>query len=682
MSTALLAFDSELLLLPESERSLARAVLLRDGRTNEVELLDAAWAEDGDRFAQVARKALNANWDRRLAELLRRQYRLLGRESDLQALDAEWTVAETRQRRSCLATTALRPLDCSGKVPVVFLHGYGGDASTWADFVREFGAAGYGADDMLVFQYSESSDDSTGAAAGLTALGGDSDTPIQTIADQVANRVRVWLRRRAGIADVDETHDAELAAPDYICHSMGGLVFRCLCADHPELVRRCVDLGTPHFGQNISSDLTGYQTRQMKYGSSFLWSLAEDWFFHGKGCREMIFIVGAGTSNKLIDNDVVWDSLVCAFSATLLTQSDGSDYARRTFFVNRVHSSVLTPLYENEGLPALGGGQDDPVFRLAFGYLNDSHYFAGGQVPSWEQVMSDDGASSTRVEKVLGKVLGYGGLFVQALHTTTNSVSTLAASIKYDPGTFYADAIVTYLQDVQTSTKYEWSDSGNYWEHGDGDEGCTNGLVLIYGNIPAGSYTAKVKAPSKISTPYSYPYYFDVTVAGGGTRVLRTRPGNALPQSVFTLQDDTGMTFDRVVDNAWFVERGLVSSAEDLAGCVSAGATVQANGYTGAESQWLGLNPADAMSTLAFDGVIIGDAEVQLRVRAGQRTLLPEEASIQSPSRQEAAKIVVQTKSVWNQTWSDVKDLHWTVGDGFWRTTGSQGGFYRLVARP
>ena len=42
LSAALFAFDSELLLLSDSERPLAREVLLRDGRTNDVEILEAA----------------------------------------------------------------------------------------------------------------------------------------------------------------------------------------------------------------------------------------------------------------------------------------------------------------------------------------------------------------------------------------------------------------------------------------------------------------------------------------------------------------------------------------------------------------------------------------------------------------------------------------------------------------
>lgn len=681
-SVALFAFDTELLLLADSERPTIREALLRDGRTNDLELLEAAWSEDGDRFIAAAKGALDVRWDRGLAELLLRQYTLLGREADRASLEAEWRAKEAGRRRTLAAATPSRPLDCSGRVPVVFLHGYGGDATTWTDFVREFRSAGYGADDLLVFQYAESSDDSSGAAAGLTALGGNSDTPIQTIAGQVAKKVRVWLRRRAGFADDDATHDAELPAADFICHSMGGLVFRRLCADHPDLVRRCVDLGTPHFGQNISSSLTGFQTQQMNYGSSFLWSLAEDWFFRGRGCRDMIFIVGAGTSNRLVDHDVVWDSLVCAFSATLLTQADGEEFARRTFFVNRVHSSVLTPLYENAGLPVLDGGQNDPVFRLAYGYLNDSHYFANGQVPTWEQVMSDDGASDTRISKVLTKVLGHGGLFIQALHPTTNSVSSLATAIKYDPGTFYPDAIVTYLQDTETSTRYEWSDSDYYWEHGHKSEGCTNGLVLIYGNIPAGTYKAKVKEPAKIRVPYSYPYYFNVSVAGGGVRVLRTRPANAEPQTEIKLSDDTGKTFSRIVPNSWFAENGLVTSAEDLAGCLAVGSAVQANGLPAAASQWLGLDPSDVGSTLAFDGLEMRDGEIRFRVRAGERSLRPEDASATSPSRREPARFVIQSKVGWGDPWQDVPGLHWTSGDGIWRLPPAVGGFFRIVVRP
>ena len=674
------AFDAELLLLPESERTMACGVLRTNGRADDADLLQAAWSEDGDRFVAVARRMLAVRWDRSLAALLRRQYVLLDRETDVLSLDAEILVRE-KGRRHVLSVPSQGTPDCSGKRPVVFLHGYGGDASTWSDFVREFRAAGYGADDLLVFQYSESSDGSSGAAAGLTALGGDSDTPIEKIAAKVAANVRIWLRRRAGLADDDARHDADLPQADFICHSMGGLVFRLLYADHPKLVRRCVDLGTPHFGQNVSGSLTGYQTQQMKYGSSFLWRLAEDWFFRGKDCKEMIFVVGAGTSNKLIDHDVVWDSLVCAFSATLLTQADGAAYARRTFFVNRVHSSVLTPLYENAGLPVLDGGQDDPVFRLAYGYLNDSHYFADGQVPRPEQVMADDGASSSRIDKVMTKILGQGGLFVQAMHTTTNAASSLAKPIKYDPGTFYADAIVSYLQNKRTSTKYEWSDSGYYWEHGNKSEGCTNGLVLIYGNIPVGSYTAKVKEPAKIKVPYSYPYYFDVEIAGGGTRVVRTRPGNVPPRSSFALTDDRGRAFTVTVPNAWFAETGTAASAEDLAGCVAAGSTNFANGYSGAVSYWLGLDPGDCDSRLKVTELVAGPNGIAMRLSAGDSPICPDAANTTS-SRRPAASFVIQGKSDWSDPWRDVTGPQWISGDGFWRLPADSGRLFRFVARP
>ena len=675
------AFDAELLLSPASERTVIRTALLERGRTNDVALLEAAWSDDGDRFIAVARRELDRRWDRRLAESLHRQYVLAGRTDEAAALAAERT-ARTATARRLAAAPRSASSDCSGRTPVVFLHGYNGAASTWSDFVREFRAAGYGADDLLVFQYYDDDDNSAGLATGLTTFGGDTDTPIEKVAARVAKNLRVWLRRRAGLADDDASHDAELAPADFVCHSMGGLVFRCLCAEHPELVRRCVDLGTPHFGQNVASSLTGYQTQQMKYGSSFLWRLAEDWHFRGKACRDMIFVVGAGTSNRLIDSDVVWDSLVCAFSATLLTQDDGAAYARRTFFVNRVHSSVFTPIYENAGLPVLDKGQEDPVFRLAYGYLNDSHYFAGGQSPSRERVMSDDGASSVRIEKVLTKVLGHGGLFVQALHPTTNRVGAVAKAVKYDPGIISPDAILASLKETTTGEKYEPDGSDSWWEHGAGDEGCTNGLVMVYGNVPVGTYRAKIEAPSRKPPAYDYPYTETVAVAGGGVRVLRTRPGGATPQSAFALADDTGRTFDVTVPNAWLAERGLAPSAEDLTGCLAAGASVQANGLTAAASHWLGLDPCDATSRLTVDGIALGAHEVRLGVRAGSRVLLPEAASGLSPTRTEAASLTIQTKSAWETAWSDVTDLHWTEGDGLWRLPRGKGAFFRVVARP
>ena len=672
------AFTEELLLVAEAQRPRVRAALEAKGRADEAALYEAAWAEDLDAFARLAQASLATSWDRALARFLHRQFVRAGRTDEAAALAAQCAA----RKRPAKLHASFVPGSCalSGRRPVVFLHGYSGDATTWSDFVRLFKAAGYAADDLLVFQYYDSDDNSSGAATGLTTFDYDEDKAIEKIAARVATNTRIWLRRRAGRADDDASQDAQLPAPDFVCHSMGGLVFRCLFAANPELVHRCVDLGTPHFGQNISSSWTGKQTKQMKYGSSFLWSLAEDWFFRGKACADMIFVVGTGENNSdIIDRDVVWDGLVCAFSATLLTLAD-SDYAARTFFVNRTHSSIFDYLYDHPGLPVLSG-ENDPVFKLTYGYLNDSHYFANGAVPDWTTVLCDDVASANRAENIINNVTRHGGLFVQVRHPTTNTVSKIQKAIKYDPGTFSPDDVVEYLKDADTGTAYKSNTSGCYWEHGDSDEGCTNGLVQIYGNLPPGTYTMKIGEPYKDPPKYKFPYTTTVTIAGGGTRVVRTRPGNVEPKTATRFTDDKGTVFDVIVPNAWLASAGVVASAEDLEGCVAAGGTTFANGYTAAESYWLQLEPNEPTSTLAFTAIAAGD-EVALQVRAGTTLLLPEKASSASRQRTTWAKYVIQTKDTLDGTWRDATGLNWITGDGIWRLPVSSGRFFRVVARP
>lgn len=673
-----MAFQEELLLVSEAQRPRVLSALEARGRADEAALYSAAWQEDVEAFACAAQASLAAKWDRSLARFLHRQLVRAGRTEAAAAVAAELAARKCSAR--LLSVPAPSTYELSGRRPVVFLHGYSGDATTWTDFVRLFKQAGYAADDLLVFQYYDTDDNSRGAATGLTTFDYDTDKDIAKIASRVAKNTRIWLRRRAGHLDDDASHDAELPAPDFICHSMGGLVFRCLYSAEPALVHRCVDLGTPHFGQNISSSWTGLQTKQMKYGSSFLWSLAEDWFYRGKACAQMIFIVGAGENNSdIVDRDVVWDGLVCAFSSTLLTLAD-PDYASRTFFVNRTHSSIFDYVYDHPGLPTLSG-LNDPIFKLSYGYLNDSHYFANGAVPDWTTVLRDDVASANRAENILGNVTRHGGLFVQVRHPTTNTVSKIQKAIKYDPGTFYPDDVVEYLKNVDTGVAYKSDTNGCYWEHGNSDEGCTNGLVQIYGNLPPGDYKMKIEEPSKSAPNYKFPYTTTVTIYGGGTRLVRTRPGAVEPKTATRLTDDKGTLFDVIVPNAWLASAGVVASAEDLEGCVAAGGMKFANGYTAAESYWLQLDPTNATSTLAFSAITAGD-EVALQVRAGETVLLPEKASAASASRTTWAKYVVQTKDTLEDPWRDAAGLFWTTGEGLWRFPVSSGRFFRIVARP
>ena len=662
---AVASFRAELLLVPEESRDAVVQSLQREGRAREASVLVAAWSGDAELFEHAAREALSEEWDSNLALLLASS---LARRGELAAAESvRGKCAALRPKQLRLGASA-GSLDMSGRRPVVFLHGYMGDADTWSDFRTSFKASGYGSDDLLVFQYYKDSDSPSGADAGLTALGCDTDTPIEAIAARVAENVRIWLRRRAGIPEADSSRDSELPAPDYICHSMGGLVFRVLYAETPELAHRCVTLGTPHFGQSISLSAAGYQTKQMKFGSSFLWKLAEDWRWRGKGCPDMIFVAGTAESKDY----GYWDGLVYACSASPLNLSD-SDFWNRVLYVNRIHSTVLSVLHSGKKALTEISGAQDVMLKIAYGYLNDAFYFKDGARPTKMQTLMDDGASTSSAGAVFTSVGRYGGMFAQVRHPTTNTVESVQPPVRYP-----SDAhVVGQLN--STSDAYTLSSSDVSWEHGADGEGLTNGLVMVFGKLPATDYVVQLKAPSYQDK------YVRTTIYGGGVSVMRFRPGsNAAPVSSFDLVDDTGTPFTVTVSNSWFAANVLAHDAEDLEGCVSAGTNKCANGFTAAETWWLGLDPRDAESSFAVSAIDISDG-VALRVRTGTDDVLPEDASSSSATRSTRAALVVQRAEAPGGEWRDV-EVNWTQGDGWWRLAApyaaSPSDFFRVVARP
>ena len=547
----------------------------------------------------------------------------------------------------------------SSQRPVVFLHGYNGSAKTWDDFVRVFGGAGYAKDDMLVFDYGE-------------MFGADEDTPIEEIAHLVVPRVRSWLRWRAGLAEYDDSHDADLPVPDWVCHSMGGLVFRVVLKNAPELVHRCVSLGVPHFGQTIGkisgiAALPGYQAEQMEYGSSFLWELAANWYYHGHRTDDILFIAGAATTNKSLDKEeeLAQDGLVDTFSATMLTLADGEAFARRTFFVNRIHSAIYEDKYAS--LVSLPRGSDDPVFRLVHGYLNDAEYFADGAVPDQRQVMADDGMSMEKQDAVLRMVHQHGALFVQVMDPATNTSAYVQRPIEYDPGHLFhvPDNVVKGF--IGQGREYTGDDDGLLRASGSGCEGCENGLVLLYGNIPTGTVSVTVGGPYEYEGSWRFPYQDTAVINGGGTTLWRTRPGGVKPMSAVPVADGSGQVRTLTVSNAWLEAAGLVTSAEDLKGCVKAASATGANGYPAALSALLGLDPSDPASQVRFDGIDITDDTVELSLRAGERSL-PQDAPF-----------ALQGKRDLSDDWREVGDT--ARLSGLWTVPVSSNRFFRATFR-
>lgn len=659
------AFPLEWMLVRGGVRDCLAVTLEAEERFAELDFLESVWAGDAEGAEAAARILVDTTHDPEMTRWLGRYLRRTGR------ADEAARIAPRPRKLLSTVLTGGKP-EATSRRPVVFLHGYNGSAETWDDFVRVFGAAGYAKDDILVFDYG-------------AMFGADEDTSIELLAEKVVPSVRAWLRWRAGLSEDDDSHDADLPAPDWICHSMGGLVFRLVLKDAPGLVHRCVDLGTPHFGQAIGEwswesglGLVGYQAEQMAHGSTFLWNLAADWHYHGHRTDDILFIVGAAMTDMYLDfeDELAQDGLVNTFSATMLTQADGAAFDARTFYVNRIHSSALWFLEylgvdSGVSLVELPRGSEDPVFKLVYGYLNDTDYFANGAVPTQDQVLADEGLSPAQRKGIFRRVREHGALFVQVMDPETNTSSRVQQPIEYDPGNMSPDNVIDKLTKIGGDHKeYTGDDDGLLRANGCGDEGCENGLVLLYGNIPTGTVSVTVGKPYLYDWhdgKYEFPYQDTAVINAGGTTLWRTRPGAVKPMSAVPVADGSGQVRMLAVSNSVLEAAGLVTSAENLKACVEAAAAPAANGYPAALSALLGLDPSDSASQVRFDGLGIGDDAVELLISAGERPL---------PSD---APFVLQGKSALTEAWRDLQDVE--KAPGRWNVPVSDKRFFRTVLR-
>ena len=651
------ALPLEWLLVRGGVRDCLIATLETEERFDELDFLEAAWEGDAEGAEAAARVLVDKTHDPEMTRWLAHCLRRTGR------ADEADRIAPRPRKLLAPALRASSP-EVTSRRPVVFLHGYNGSSETWADFVRVFGDAGYARDDMLVFDYGAD-------------FGADTDTHIESLAASVASRVRSWLRCRAGLSETDASHDADLPAPDWICHSMGGLVFRLVLRDTPGLVHRCVTLGTPHFGQAVGewkgvSWAAGDQTEQMAHGSTFLWKLAADWHYRGHRTDDILFIVGAASTDWYLDfeEELAQDGLVNAFSATMLTQADGAAFASRTFYVNRIHSTALWFLEyfdatSGTSLVSLPRGRDDPVFKLAYGYLNGTDYFANGAVPGQRQVLADDGMSKSEQDEVLRHVYGHGALFVQVMDPVTNTASRVQRQIEYDSGVLYPDKVIDKLELIEGGRMRTVDDDGLIRASGCDDEGCENGLVLLYGDIPTGTVSVTVGTPYHYNGPYQFPYLDAAVINGGGTTLWRTRPGAVKPMSAVEVADGAGRVRTLAVSNSWLEAAGLVTSAENLEGCVTAASAPTANGYPAALSALLGLDPSDPVSRVRFDGIDVEDGAVRLSLRAGDRPLPPD------------APFALRGKPAPGDAWDDLSVAMRT--SGLWTLPVSTNRFFQAV---
>lgn len=121
--------------------------------------------------------------------------------------------------------------------PLVLLHGWTGDATTWAIMARELAAQGV---EVLDFDAGE---------PGLQLLAFEPDSPEETIEEVAATDVLPEVRR--ALAEAGFAPDAPV---DVVGHSMGGLVGRVLVErqGHGAQVATLTMVGTPNRGTPMS----------------------------------------------------------------------------------------------------------------------------------------------------------------------------------------------------------------------------------------------------------------------------------------------------------------------------------------------------------------------------------------------------------------------------------------------
>lgn len=134
------------------------------------------------------------------------------------------------------------PLATDARIPVIVVHGYVSNRGTVSPLVHALDAAGVGPVYVpslpLIF------------------------APIEEFAahlDRVLDEVTAATRQPKAIL---------------VCHSMGGLIARCLLAQHGAgRLQAVITLGSPHHGTSLAPLGTGANARQMRRGSAFLRSL-------------------------------------------------------------------------------------------------------------------------------------------------------------------------------------------------------------------------------------------------------------------------------------------------------------------------------------------------------------------------------------------------------------------------
>ena len=516
--------------------------------------------------------------------------------------------------RELIFSTVLFTATFASAGPIVWLHGWSSDGTLWKDLQDQMVKKTYATtDDFLTLSYYSG------------GLGFNTDTPIEEVAQEVAREIMNFYEDRNDGMPID-----------VVAHSMGGLVFRSMIAQQcfvdNSILGRYITLGTPHYGQNADYS---YQAKQMTYGSNFLWHLGEAWHFDGKRWPGEKTLCIAGLTNIPIWGETssgsYWDALVHAWSASL-----GGDVPVR--YVYRSHSSAL--IYSSaHALCSCVDGEDDVVFRMICNFLDD------GSVP--ESLTPTYGGTHDNIEELprwAEKEKSLWSLFAQ-VHWASN-----CAPMSYSSGDI---EYLYYVDETKLKPSAEYG-SGNTAGYGEG-------IFQLFGNLPTGGvHSVALWRPGK-TNPFAPAQ--PIVPEPGSCRLMRFYDAPA-PTLVSTA---AGQTVS--VPLAWLSATGLVANVESLADCSNKLATATANGYTGAECWYYGVNPWDAGARvwLRATGLTVanGSARIGFAVRDAGRD-----------------RVHVQSASSLPGPFADVADSELVRDDGIVSTPASgSSGFYRLFVR-
>ncbi len=348
----------------------------------------------------------------------------------------------------------------SAKHPVVFLHGWNSDGSVWSKMKSLLiSNMGYESSELFAYSYYNK------------YFGYSTSDKIETIAAGVA-------------AEITETYyDAGEVPVDVVGHSMGGLLIRTMLANDlidKKCLGRFIAIAAPNYGQNIGS-LGGVQAGQMKYGSKFLWDLADAWHYRNKKLAETLCIAGACDT----ENGSKWDGLIHTWSASL------DDAPVR--YVYRRHSDAhkwWPRFWDIYNIYSCAKGTNDSVYKLVSEFLKSG------------KVLSQDLCDYTPPEYVYTQ----GGIFFQVIRPDGSEV--------YYPNTNPNLAPVYWHEQLNKRI------IADFLEHGyDDHETQKYGIELVYGTMPQGTYRLTVdESDNTLEFQVS-----GVPVYGGRMSVVRLR---------------------------------------------------------------------------------------------------------------------------------------------------------------